>query len=481
MSKNVIWDDLIRECRIILSEGDSHIEGIDAIGEIINIILLKWIDTNRIDQLYKKYCIQFDKTKNKNKTEMQIAELYRNQAKVYEQFSDTSIILSTNLTINHKYDLARLIITAHHHFENTTISFDKTLIDAIKKHTDTIPETIVKEIVEEINPKKNEIGCDLYCEFGDFIIDAYQHSKNITGQVYNENSYKIAILNLICNNIFPKNLVNNTHFLCESNFSQLNAFDFIMGTYDKAITKPNNIKFLIQTQNPIILQIQMCLYKLKPNGRCGIILPQPILYNNGINKNAPSLESKLTESHEYQIRKLLVDNHNPYKIIAFSNNLFAIFFIKDQPTTQIEFITQETKFMVPVDKIKENLYCLCPNMYQKVQQIKSIRTVNLTQSKISSCHLNDVSHTRLNYRSILHQIYKIIGTREAIKKRTLLNIEFGKYTQKGYKYIEDLDMSIQGTDARQTLAEIMNQCKKNKIKLSLYIKLDTGNQIQIKI
>jgi hypothetical protein len=191
------------------------------------------------------------------------------------------------------------------------------------------------------------------------------------------------------------------------------------------------------------------------------------------------LNTSISTTIEYKIRKLLVDDHNLYKLILFPNDeLVAIFFIKDQETTEIEFINYETddEIIVDVEKIKENLYCLMPNMYVSIKKVdgQKIKKYNLTQSKIIACKINNKEHDRLNYRNIMHRIYSIIGDRKKIKKKSLLNIEFGEYTNKGYKYMKKLDISIQGTDAKTTLYEIINQCEVHKIKLELNIKLNNG-------
>ena len=130
------------------------------------------------------------------------------------------------------------------------------------------------------------------------------------------------------------------------------------------------------------------------------------------------------------------------------------------------------------------MYCLMPNMYMDWKRMTSLNDLNgcdLVQSKILICKINGNNHDRLNYRNIMHKIYGIIGNRKKIKKTTQLNIEFGEYTEKGYKYIEDLDMSIQGTDAKLTLREIVNQCTTYKIKLEMKIMLNNAMLVELKI
>jgi hypothetical protein len=489
MSIDVYWDDLIRESKNILSDGDSGFEGIDAFDEIINMLLLKYCELNGgkkyIENMYKKFCIRYEKNKNVD----DITKLYHFQKEVYDDFvKEFNIILTTNFTIEHKYDLADLIIKMYHTFDNVNVIFDNTVIMSIEKYLKKhypdvfLPKYIVNNVVDEINPNNDEIGSDECCGIGQFLTKV--KSKNIFGSTYTEKFYKLAILNLICNGINCKNVKYDT-FLSEINLDKVDTCDYIIGCYDRSLhcqkcnINPDDTQFLIKTKDNIVLLIQTCLHKLKSGGRCGLVVPYSILYNNGVNKNNPSLEKMLSTTIEYKIRKLLVDDHNLYKLILFPNDeLVAIFFIKDQETTEIEFINYETddEIIVDVEKIKENLYCLMPNMYVSIKKVdgQKIKKYNLTQSKIIACKINNKEHDRLNYRNIMHRIYSIIGDRKKIKKKSLLNIEFGEYTNKGYKYMKKLDISIQGTDAKTTLYEIINQCEVHKIKLELNIKLNNG-------
>lgn len=487
MSIDVNWDDLIRESKNILLDGDSGFEGIDAFNEIINMLLLKYGELHGgkkyIEKMYKKFCT--------SKKESDVTKLYHFQKEMYEDFmNEFSILLTTNFTIEHKYDFADLIIKMYHTFNEADVAFDNTLIISIEKYLHKhhsnmfLSKYIVNTVIEEINPKYNEMGSDECCGIGQFLTKI--KSKNIFGSMYTEKFYKLGILNLICNGINCKN-IKYDKFLSDANLDKANTCDYIVGCYDRCNETnviPKNIEFSIPTKENIALLIQTCLCKLKPGGRCGLVVPYSVLYNNGVNKNCPSLEKMLSSTIEYKIRKLLINDHNLYKIILFpKDELVAIFFVKNEETIEIEFIDYEAEneMVVDVEKIKENLYCLVPSTYTSIKKVDSqeIKKCDLVQSKITECKINNKEHDRLNYRNVLHRIYNIIGDRKKIKKKSLLNIEFGEYTDKGYKYVKKLDMSIQGTDAKSTLYEIINQCKVHKIKLELKIKLNDGNSINI--
>jgi hypothetical protein len=530
MSNNLIWNDLIRELKNILLEGYSNFEGIMALNEIINIIFLKYGELNNnkkksvyttnyyIKNIYKKYCEKYNNLENKNKInnkiDDQITKLYHfmygtENNSMINKFSDQfGILLHTNFTIEHKYDLTNLIIKIHHTFNKKKIIFGKYMIDYmytyLQKHDSRLflQDYMVDSVVNEIEPEYDEIGSDESCGIGNFLVSGHnyilKHNENgdsdmnifnnISGYVYNENIYKFAIFNLLCNNINFKNVRYDT-FLDEINYDKNETCDYVIGCYDVTdkceLDVPKNIKFEISAKNNIAMQIQMCLHKLKKGGRCGLILPQSILYNNGINKNAPDLSKKLMMTWEYQIKILLLEKNNLYKIIFFpEKDLAAIFFIKGYPTNNIQFVDQasDNTIKVNINRIKENNYCLMFSMYEEIKEIYTsdqLRGINLVQSKVIMCNIDDEKHDRLNYRNIMHTIFLKIGKREKVKKNTHINIEYGNYTDKGYKYMEDLDMSVQGTDAKMTLKEIILQCKKNKIKLEIEIQLNDSSKMRI--
>lgn len=519
---NVNWNDLIRESKNILIDGNSNFEGILALNEIINIIFLVYGEMNNnnksvyasccVKNIYKKYCKKYDECTNKNKINDDIDHhitnlfhfMYGDQSdSVINKFlNQFGILLHTNFNIEHKYDLANLIIKIYHSLNKKKFKFDKLIINCMYTYLQKfspelfLPEHMIKSVIEEIDPKYNEIGSDENCGIGNFLSLAYNYIKkhgntndenNISGSVYDENIYKIASFNLLCNDIDFKNVKYNT-FLNEENYDKRDTCDYIFGCCDVtnkcARDIPKNVKFKIATNNNVAMQIQMCLHKLKKGGRCGLIIPWSILYNNGVNKNSSSLTKSLMLTWEYNIRKLLLDENNLYKIIFFPNcNLAALFFIKGQTTNNVQLVDQlsNNTIKVSLKKLENNNYCLMYHTYEENKEFNTLdqlKTINFVQSKVIRCNIDNKEHERLNYRNIMHTIFLKIG-RNKIKKHTRINIEYGLYTDKGYKYIEELDVSVQGTDAPTTIYEIIHQCKKHKIKLDMGIQLDNGAIIKI--
>jgi hypothetical protein len=104
---------------------------------------------------------------------------------------------------------------------------------------------------------------------------------------------------------------------------------------------------------------------------------------------------------------------------------------------------------------------------------------NFTGSKLLNVKIND-SEIKINkYTTLLKYIYNFIDDIEIIKHNTRINIIDGEYNDKGFKYLEKLNISYQGIDANKCLEEIINMCKCVNIVISLKIKLNNEEIIQL--
>jgi len=67
---------------------------------------------------------------------------------------------------------------------------------------------------------------------------------------------------------------------------------------------------------------------------------------------------------------------------------------------------------------------------------------------------------------------------QKILQNTNMNIKLTNENGiKGYSFYPELNLSIQGKDAKGTLREIINLVKLNNYKIDIYIKLDTNEII----
>ncbi len=106
-----------------------------------------------------------------------------------------------------------------------------------------------------------------------------------------------------------------------------------------------------------------------------------------------------------------------------------------------------------------------------VTDIKNIKDYNFKKSIISKCLINDEEFNKLKYKSILEQIYKTINDGTKIIKNTKLNIKTIRKEDEGFYYLDNIGISVQGVDSNKCLLEIINQCIRNEIELSMKIKL----------
>ena len=106
-----------------------------------------------------------------------------------------------------------------------------------------------------------------------------------------------------------------------------------------------------------------------------------------------------------------------------------------------------------------------------ITDIKDITDYDFKKSIISKCLIDDEEFNKLKYKSILEQIYKTINDGTKIIKNTKLNIKTIKKEDEGFYYLDNIGISVQGVNSNKCLLEIINQCIKNEIKLSMKIKL----------
>jgi hypothetical protein len=100
-----------------------------------------------------------------------------------------------------------------------------------------------------------------------------------------------------------------------------------------------------------------------------------------------------------------------------------------------------------------------------------LKKYNFTNSVILSCSIDNKLINKLKYKQILGIIYNKINDSNKIISNTKLNIKLMEQKDKGFYYIVNLGISIQGVDSNKCLFEIINQCIKHKISLIMEIKL----------
>lgn len=78
------------------------------------------------------------------------------------------------------------------------------------------------------------------------------------------------------------------------------------------------------------------------------------------------------------------------------------------------------------------------------------------KSKILSCYINNIKLDLNKYKPILDYIYDYIDNKDIIRDNSIMNIEIGNINDRGFKFIEKYNFSVQDVDSNKTLKEIIN-------------------------
>ncbi len=92
-----------------------------------------------------------------------------------------------------------------------------------------------------------------------------------------------------------------------------------------------------------------------------------------------------------------------------------------------------------------------------------------TNSKIIKCFINGIKFNKLKYNSIIYRLYHLINNTNKIKFYSLLKIIDGEKNINGYKYIKNLNISVQGNDSNKCIKEIFKQSTNNNINIIISI------------
>ncbi|ATZ80234.1 hypothetical protein BMW23_0176 [Bodo saltans virus] len=435
----------------------------DILNEIYNILLLKYCDSN--NDIFSDLCKQ-----QPNKLYNYIYKTNILKDKIFKKYH---VYLNTNFNIDDSNILYKIVKYVDENIDDKFFDDYECIYkyqnSFLSKECFCIDDNIVDLIMNELKLSKKDLLLDMNMEFGKFAI---KKKLNVYGFCRTENLDKITKYNLIMKNIDTSNI---------KYVDKLND-DSLYGSFDCVICNCFDVDKKY---------IDECIQFIRDKGKGVLIVNNNILYNNGVNKNSSSLSKTLSLTWEYKIRKKLIDEYDVCKIIYpnWKKDFCIILFNKNKKEQSYidfcKFDIEENEYveikMIEKDEIIKKNYCLNFAAYDIANKIKytDVNKFDFTQSKIIECKINSKNHDRLNYRNILMKVYELLNDKNLIKKNTIINIEFGKYTEKGYKYIEELDMSLQGTDSNMTIKEIINQCKKNKIKIHMKIIMNDGKEIII--
>ena len=191
------------------------------------------------------------------------------------------------------------------------------------------PRAVTKFITDHVNPQIGERVADFACGTGGFLAEAISHmqkqaktikdndtiQKSIYGIEWKQLPYMLATTNMLLHNIddpqikhddgLSKNLLD---------LSDSDMFDCILmnppfgGEFNKADLA--NFPDDLASSESADLFVARIIYCLKKNGRCGLVLPDGLLFN-------------IQENAKVAIKKKLLDECNLHTIIRLPQSVFA--------------------------------------------------------------------------------------------------------------------------------------------------------------
>ena len=181
-----------------------------------------------------------------------------------------------------------------------------------------------------------------------------------------------------------------------------------------------------------------------------------------------------------QTKEEWIKFYNEYVIIKEKNMLYkdiARFYYPQLPIYPEDFYPEFTTI--------ENELRPTVHIHKKIDVLTEAELYrDLTKhSVIEKCLVkndNETITTSDRYLRILRDILKHIPL-EKIIGTTTFNVKEVPYTEKGYIWCPEFQLSIQGKDAKNTLKEIIHMCKIHKFTIEIKIRIESGRILSFRL
>lgn len=236
-----------------------------------------------------------------------------------------------------------------HAFGSIYESFLKDLQSAGNSGEFYTPRSVTDFMVKVIKPKLGERIADFACGTGGFLVSAlnelYDESltSNENKEIYNNTVYGVekkalphilCVTNMLLHDIDnPEIIHGNTLETDYKEYRKMEKFDIVLmnppyGGNEKDSVKAN-FPMELRSSETADLFMDIIMFRLKKNGRCGIILPDGFLFG--------------TDNAKVNIKKKLLEEFNLHTVIRMPHSVFApytsittniLFFDNTHPTEE---------------------------------------------------------------------------------------------------------------------------------------------------
>jgi len=211
------------------------------------------------------------------------------------------------------------------------------------------PRPLTKFVVEMINPQIGEKVLDPACGTGGFLVNTLEHMRTqvrtqedekkihecVHGVELKPLPHMLAITNLILHGVEDPSTVLRGDMLSRpyTDYGPKDRVDVIVANppFGGVITGGNEINFpkKYQCKDTALLFLFLFTHLLRENGRAGVVLPDGVLFGEGVASNIK--EKLLTECNVHTIIRLPAGVFQPYAGV----NTNLVFFTKGEPTKEV--------------------------------------------------------------------------------------------------------------------------------------------------
>ncbi len=213
------------------------------------------------------------------------------------------------------------------------------------------PRALTDFIAQTLQPKLGEKIADLACGTGGFLVSALNILKDQVHNVEEQNEYNesvfgiekkgqpyiLAVTNLLLHDVDNPDIIHGNSLEKKvTEYTEKEKFDVIMmnppfGGSELPVIK-NNFPADLQSSETADLFLALIMYRLKENGRVGVILPDGFLFGN--------------DGAKLNIKKRMLNDFNLHTIIRLPGSIFSpytsiatniLFFDKTGPTKETWF------------------------------------------------------------------------------------------------------------------------------------------------
>jgi type I restriction enzyme M protein len=212
------------------------------------------------------------------------------------------------------------------------------------------PRPVIRFITQQVDPKLGEIVLDPACGTGGFLVEALEHLSpkvktaeqrrrlhdNLRGIEKKPLPYLLGMMNLVLHDVGQPNITRGNALTTPiTQLSRADRVDVVLtnppfgGEEEKGIQA--NFPTDKQTAETAWLFIQLVIRRLKDGGRCGIVVPNGVLFGDGVGA---------------KIKKQLVEECNLHTVVRLPDGVFEpytaipsnlLFFDKTGRTKEVWF------------------------------------------------------------------------------------------------------------------------------------------------